>query len=154
MAFQRRKPAAIGVKAPFPGFVEPALASAIGKVPAGERWIHEIKFDGYRVQLHIINEATGFALKEKQFDGIYLGRRRGDDLIYAGEVDYGFDSASARELQARLEPLIRKTQPYAKKIAHRAIWVEPQLLAEIEYRAKSAERKLRHPFFKGIREDL
>jgi len=28
------------------------------------------------------------------------------------------------------------------------------LLAEIEYRAKSAEGKLRHPFFKGIREDL
>jgi bifunctional non-homologous end joining protein LigD len=58
MAFQRRKLAAIGVKAPYPGFVEPALASAIGKVPAGERWIHEIKFDGYCVQLHIIHEAT------------------------------------------------------------------------------------------------
>ena len=32
--------------------------------------------------------------------------------------------------------------------------VEPELLAEIEYRAKSAEGKVRHPFFKGIREDL
>jgi hypothetical protein len=32
MAFQRKKPAAIGFKAPFPGFIEPALASAIGKV--------------------------------------------------------------------------------------------------------------------------
>jgi hypothetical protein len=49
---------------------------------------------------------------------------------------------------------VRKTQPYAKKIVHRAIWVEPSLLAEIEYRAKSAEGKLRHPFFKGIRNDL
>jgi bifunctional non-homologous end joining protein LigD len=43
---------------------------------------------------------------------------------------------------------------YAKKIAHKAIWVEPELLAEIEYRAKSAEGKVRHPFFKGLREDL
>jgi hypothetical protein len=34
---------AIGVKAPFPGFIEPALATAIGSVPNGERWIHEIK---------------------------------------------------------------------------------------------------------------
>jgi hypothetical protein len=57
MAFQRKKPAAIGVKAPFPGFIEPALASSIEKVPSGERWIHEIKFDGYRVQLHIVNDA-------------------------------------------------------------------------------------------------
>jgi ATP-dependent DNA ligase len=38
--------------------------------------------------------------------------------------------------------------------APRGIWVEPSLLAEIEYRAKSAAGKVRHPFFKGIREDL
>ena len=56
MPFQRKKPPAIGVKAPFLGFVEPALATSIEKVPSGERWIHEIKFDGYRVQLHLANE--------------------------------------------------------------------------------------------------
>ena len=58
MAFQRKKPAAIGVKAPLPGFIEPALATAIEKVPSGTRWIHEIKFDGYRVQLHVAHEAA------------------------------------------------------------------------------------------------
>jgi bifunctional non-homologous end joining protein LigD len=57
MAFQRRKPKPIGVKAPVPGFVEPALATSIERVPSGERWIHEIKFDGYRAQLHIANDA-------------------------------------------------------------------------------------------------
>ena len=58
MAFQRNKPAAIGVKAPFPAFIEPALASSTEKVPSGERWIHEIKFDGYRVQVHLANETA------------------------------------------------------------------------------------------------
>jgi bifunctional non-homologous end joining protein LigD len=58
VAFQRQKPAAIGVKAPFPGFIEPALATSIDKVPSGERWIHEIKFDGYRVQVHLANETA------------------------------------------------------------------------------------------------
>ena len=306
MAFARRKPADIGVKAPFPDFVEPALASPIERVPSGERWIHEIKFDGYRVQTHIHNDAVkiftrrghdwthrfkkaahdawhikagsaivdgeivvpaadgttdfsvlqnelkgkstsivlvafdllylngrdlrklplfqrktelkkiidgteiqfsesfelegadifahackiglegivskvrdsayasgrgnnwvkktcaqretltiaGFALDEGKWDGIYLGRRKGDDLVYAGKVDHGFDKVSAAELQKRLKPLIRKTQPYAKRIAHKGIWVEPKLLAEVEYRAKSAEGKVRHPFFKGLREDL
>ncbi|MCP2213951.1 non-homologous end-joining DNA ligase [Bradyrhizobium diazoefficiens] len=305
MVSPRGKPA-IGVKAPFPGFVEPALASSIEKVPSGARWIHEIKFDGYRVQLHLANEAVniftrrghdwtkrfrkvaddawhikagsaiidgeivvpaadgstdfsvlqnelkgkstsivlvafdllylngrdirkepllrrkaelkkiiagtdvqfsdsfeidggqmfahacklelegvvskvrdsvyasgrgnawvkktcaqretltiaGFALDEGKWDGIYLGRRKGGDLVYAGKVDHGFDKASAADLQKRLKPLIRKTQPYAKRIAHKGIWVEPKLLAEIEYWAKSAEGKLRHPFFKGLREDL
>jgi bifunctional non-homologous end joining protein LigD len=55
VAFQRKKPAAIGIKAPLPGFIEPALATGIEKVPAGDRWIHEIKFDGYRVQVHLAN---------------------------------------------------------------------------------------------------
>jgi ATP dependent DNA ligase C terminal region len=49
---------------------------------------------------------------------------------------------------------VRNAQPYSKRIAHRGIWVEPKLLAEIEYRAKSAEGKVRHPVFKGLREDL
>jgi bifunctional non-homologous end joining protein LigD len=55
MAFQRKKPAAIGIKAAFPGFIEPALATSIDRVPSGGRWVHEIKFDGYRVQVHLAN---------------------------------------------------------------------------------------------------
>jgi bifunctional non-homologous end joining protein LigD len=97
---------------------------------------------------------AGFALDGSKWDGLYLGRRKGDDLVYAGKVDHGFDDDIAKDLEARLKPLIRKTQPYAKRIAHRGIWVEPSLLAEIEYRAKSAEGKVRHPVFKGLREDL
>jgi bifunctional non-homologous end joining protein LigD len=97
---------------------------------------------------------AGFALDGTKWDGIYLGRRKGDDLVYAGKVDHGFDKVSAADLQKRLRPLIRKTQPYSKRIAHKGIWVEPKLLAEVEYRAKSAEGKVRHPFFKGLREDL
>jgi bifunctional non-homologous end joining protein LigD len=58
MAFQRKKPAAIGVKAPIPGFIEPALATSIERVPSGDRWLHEIKFDGYRVQVHLANAAV------------------------------------------------------------------------------------------------
>ncbi len=58
MAFRRKKTEALGVKAPLPGFIEPALASSIAKVPSRARWIHEIKFDGYRVQIHLANEAV------------------------------------------------------------------------------------------------
>lgn len=36
--------------AAMPGFVEPMLCTLVTSVPAGERWIHEIKFDGYRMQ--------------------------------------------------------------------------------------------------------
>lgn len=49
----RRRSVVIGIEAPYPGFVEPALATSIAKVPSGARWVHEIKFDGYRVQVHL-----------------------------------------------------------------------------------------------------
>jgi len=59
-------------------------------------------------------------MKDNQFDGIYMGRQMGNSLVYAGKVDHGFDRVSAKDLQARLKSLIRKTQPYAKK--DRASW--------------------------------
>jgi bifunctional non-homologous end joining protein LigD len=62
---------------------------------------------------------AGFALKESKLDGIYLGRHQDKALIYAGKVDHGFDAASAKDLQARLKPLIRNTQltPKTSRIA-------------------------------------
>src|SRR6266436_6519371 len=54
----RPKPPAGSIKAIFPGLIAPALATSIGKVPNGERWVHEIKFDGYRVQVHLRDAAV------------------------------------------------------------------------------------------------
>src|SRR5215204_943220 len=39
--------------AKHPGFVEPALATLRTKPPTGSEYVHEIKFDGYRVQAHL-----------------------------------------------------------------------------------------------------
>jgi bifunctional non-homologous end joining protein LigD len=39
----------------LPRHIEPALAEEVDRVPRGERWIPEIKYDGYRGQLHIAN---------------------------------------------------------------------------------------------------
>jgi bifunctional non-homologous end joining protein LigD len=52
---QSPNPSAIedGAKAPLPGFVEPMLATLTKSPPTGERWLHEIKFDGYRLQAHV-----------------------------------------------------------------------------------------------------
>jgi bifunctional non-homologous end joining protein LigD len=97
---------------------------------------------------------AGFALDGSNWDGLCVGRRKGDDLVYAGKVDHGFDKASAADLRKRLEPLVRKTQAFKKRIARKGIWVEPNLFAEIEYRAQSAEGKVRHPFCEGLREDI
>ncbi len=40
--------------APFPGFIKPQLARSRDHVPRDDGWLHEIKFDGYRIQGHLI----------------------------------------------------------------------------------------------------
>jgi bifunctional non-homologous end joining protein LigD len=42
-------------KSKLPGFVEPYLASLSERPPSGVGWLHEIKFDGYRLQAEIDN---------------------------------------------------------------------------------------------------
>jgi bifunctional non-homologous end joining protein LigD len=37
----------------MPGFIKPQLATLKARAPVGSKWIHEIKYDGYRVQIHI-----------------------------------------------------------------------------------------------------
>ena len=37
----------------MPGFIKPQLATLKSEAPKGEQWLHEIKFDGYRVQVQI-----------------------------------------------------------------------------------------------------
>jgi bifunctional non-homologous end joining protein LigD len=39
--------------ASLPGFIEPCLATLREKVPAGARYVHELKLDGYRMQAHL-----------------------------------------------------------------------------------------------------
>jgi bifunctional non-homologous end joining protein LigD len=48
----------LGKEAAFPGFIKPALAEQLPRPPKGEGWIHEVKFDGYRVQVHSASDAV------------------------------------------------------------------------------------------------
>ena len=37
----------------MPGFIPPQLATLRSKVPPGDQWLHEIKYDGYRLQVRL-----------------------------------------------------------------------------------------------------
>ena len=39
--------------AAMPDFIKPQLATLRSKGPKGARWLHEIKYDGYRIQVHL-----------------------------------------------------------------------------------------------------
>ena len=47
-------------KTPMPEFVPPQLATLVDKPPAGDEWLHELKFDGYRLLGHFENGQVRF----------------------------------------------------------------------------------------------
>jgi len=55
MAKRVRTGRASAEKSEMPGFIKPQLATLKAKAPVGPQWLHEIKFDGYRVQIHVNN---------------------------------------------------------------------------------------------------
>src|ERR1700760_780570 len=99
---------------------------------------------------------AGIAYKAgKKFDGIYLARRDDDDLLDAGKVERGFTPASQRDLESRAKPLFARAQALTKKVRKpKAKWLNPKLRVDMEYRALTGEGKVRHPSFKGLRQDL
>src|ERR1700761_9042102 len=53
MTKRARRVVAASASAEMPGFIKPQLATLRAKAPSGDQWLHEIKFDGYRVQIHL-----------------------------------------------------------------------------------------------------
>jgi bifunctional non-homologous end joining protein LigD len=86
---------------------------------------------------------------------LYLGRFDGDRLIYSGKAETGFSDAAAATLFKLLSTIARKSSPLSEDVRKpKAKWVEPKVQVEIEFTGMTSDGHLRHPSFKGIREDL
>ena len=55
---------------------------------------------------------AGIAYDKGKFDGIYLAKRAGKKLVYAGKVEQGFDRQRVKHLEERAKGLARKTAPF------------------------------------------
>jgi bifunctional non-homologous end joining protein LigD len=75
-------------------------------------------------------------------------------LRYAGRVGTGFTDRELERLGKELHARGRKTSPFVGTQPPReARFVEPELVAEIEFREWTNAGSLRHPSYKGLRED-
>jgi bifunctional non-homologous end joining protein LigD len=75
-------------------------------------------------------------------------------LRYAGRVGTGFSDAELDRLTSLLEPLRTNKSPFTGRQPPRdAVFVKPELVAEIEFREWTATRTLRAPSYKGLRPD-
>lgn len=91
------------------------------------------------------------------FGALVLGVREDGRLRYAGRVGTGFTAASLKELRARLGTLAAARCPLAAPppgpAARGVHWVKPVLVAEVAFTGWTSDGALRHPSFKGLRED-
>lgn len=89
--------------------------------------------------------------------GLFLATYEDGQLVFRGAVGTGFTNKMRREVHDVLQ-LIRADEPLDVKGMPRAEaracqWVEPRLLAEVEYTEITPDGLIRHPSFKGLRED-
>jgi bifunctional non-homologous end joining protein LigD len=77
-------------------------------------------------------------------------------LRYAGRVGTGFSAERLADLRKRLDSLVVKDPPVAlpKEAPRKGVhWVQPALVAEVEFAGWTADQILRHASFQGLRED-
>jgi bifunctional non-homologous end joining protein LigD len=111
-----------------------------------------------RQELVIGGWIPGEGRRSKRIGALLMGYYRDGDFLYAGRVGTGFTERSLAELQGRLESYRRSTSPFAGRVGGNpiprdAVFVEPCLVAEIEFREWTGERVMRAPSFKGLRDD-
>ncbi|TIR79694.1 MAG: DNA ligase D, partial [Mesorhizobium sp.] len=91
----------------------------------------------------------------RRIASLYIGRREGDRLLYAGKAQSGYTLEVARRVRERLDPLIIGKSPLSEPIVKpKATWVRPEVLAEVQFSGVTDRGILREAVFKGLREDL
>jgi bifunctional non-homologous end joining protein LigD len=84
---------------------------------------------------------------------LYLGKREGRELLYAGKVGSGFSQKTSMSVRKKLEPLVTKESRLTRKVRKpKAKWVEPKFWADVEYRDITADGLLRQSALKGMDE--
>lgn len=99
--------------------------------------------------------------KGRRLDGVgalLLGAHdaKSGELVYLGDVGTGFTDKALADLGAQLAPLQRATAAVdgiPRDFARGAVWVDPVLVGEVEFRRWTLDGRLRHAAWRGLRSD-
>lgn len=134
------------------GLVMKRLESAYSPGKRTGEWL-KVKNVG-RQEFVIGGWLPGQGRRRGQLGSLLIGYYKDGKLRYAGKVGTGFSEQDLTDLRKRLKPLERKKNPFAAGKGPRgAHYVEPSLVAEVEFRELTGDGLVRHGSFKGLRED-
>jgi bifunctional non-homologous end joining protein LigD len=141
--------------------LEGIVAKRCGSVYAqGKRtrdWL-KLKAKG-RQEFVIAGYTRGSGNRAATFGSLVLAVNEGGELRYAGNVGTGFDEREIKKLLGKLRPLERPDSPFAAPPKMPRVrkgdvfWVEPRLVAEVEFSEWTHDGHVRQPSYKGLRDD-
>jgi bifunctional non-homologous end joining protein LigD len=112
-----------------------------------------------RQEFLIAGYTKGQGRRSRSFGSLALAVREDGELRYVGNCGTGFDEREIDRLLDQLRPLERSTPPFREvpKMPRvkkgDVVWVEPALVAEVEFAEWTHDGHLRSPVYMGLRED-
>lgn len=105
-----------------------------------------------RIRAVVGGYSLGTGARSASFGSLLLGLVDGERLRYIGSVGTGFDASALRMIRSALDEMGTADMPFHSdaEIPRHSIWIEPQLVAEVEFKEWTGPAKLRAPSFKGF----
>ena len=122
----------------------------------GARASHWIKVKNVHTQDVVIGGWTpGEGGRATSIGALAVGVMDDEKLVYVGKVGTGFTEQTLALLKRELEPLSSDGSPFAGRQPPKGtVFVEPRLVAHVEFREWTKSGTLRAPSFKGLRPDI
>jgi bifunctional non-homologous end joining protein LigD len=123
---------------------------------AGKRTAAWLKVKAANTADFVVGGYTKGKGSRASLGALLLGYWEGRKLRFASHVGSGFDDKTLARAKKLLQPLQRKTSPFADEPELNAptIWVEPKLVAEVKYQGWTHDDHLRAPVFLRLRDDI
>lgn len=139
------------------GFEGVVAKSATARYYGGDRSTAWLKVKAIKRQEFVIIGWRPPDYGDGDVRGLFLGTYENGELVYRGGVGTGFSDRDRRDMRGILGVIETDRRPAVKGMPRPemrvARWVEPRLLAEVQYTEITPDGLIRHPSFKGIRED-
>jgi bifunctional non-homologous end joining protein LigD len=139
------------------GIVSKRAGSTYQQGKRGGAWL-KVKSRA-RQEFVIAGYTIGKGRRSKGIGALILAVERAGDLAYVGNCGTGFDDKELDRLQGLLDPLRRDTCPLVEvprmprvRTAD-VVWVEPELVCEVEFAEWTSDERLRAPVYMGLRDD-